>query len=204
VGSATNGGAIASYVTDFDTSVALTAAALATRWSGRAVAAQPRPLAIETPSWAELESLVGARLRVTMEGGEGPGTFEITLDPAEAPLSVARVVRLARRGYFNGLTWHRIAPNFVIQGGSPGANEYAGDGPFMRDELGLRSHVLGTVGISTRGRDTGDAQLFVNLVDNFRLDHDYTIIGRVTSGLDVARHVQEGDRMVRVEVVAGR
>ena len=70
------------------------------------------------------------------------GTFEITLDPSEAPLSVARVVRLARRGHYNGLTWHRIAPNFVIQGGSPGANEYAGDGPFMRDELGLRSGAL--------------------------------------------------------------
>src|SRR5438067_1354390 len=83
-----------------------------------------------------------------------------------------------RSWYYDGLTFHRVLPNFVIQGGSPGANEYVGDGPFMRDEVG-RSNTRGTVGISTRGRDTGDAQIFINLVDNQRLDHEYTVIAEV-------------------------
>jgi cyclophilin family peptidyl-prolyl cis-trans isomerase len=94
-----------------------------------------------------------------------------------------------------------VVPNFVIQGGSPGANEYMGDGPFMRDEVGLLSHRRGTVGISTRGRDTGDAQIFVNLVDLPRLDHTYTVFAEVIEGMDVVDAILEGDVIERVEVV---
>ena len=92
-----------------------------------------------------------------------------------------------------------MAANFVIQGGSPGANEYAGDALYMRDEVGI--HRRGTVGISTRGRDTGDAQIFVNLVDSPRLDHQYTVFGTVVSGMDVVDGVLEGDVIERIEVV---
>ena len=107
---------------------------------------------------------------------------------------------LAKSGYYNGLTFHRVVPNFVIQGGSPGANEYMGDGPFMRDEPGVVSHRRGTVGISTRGRDTGDAQIFVNLVDLPRLDHVYTVFG-VVAGMDVVDRDLEGDVITRVELM---
>ena len=93
-----------------------------------------------------------------------------------------------------------MVPNFVIQGGSPGANEYMGNGPFMPDELTRISHERGTLGISTRGRDTGDAQLFVNLVGNPRLDYDYTVWGRVVSGMAVVDAVLEGDVIRRVEI----
>ena len=75
-----------------------------------------------------------------MRGGRA---FELALLADEAPASVFRFAGLARAGYYNGLTFHRVLPNFVIQGGSPGANEYAGDGPFMRDEIGARSHARG-------------------------------------------------------------
>jgi peptidyl-prolyl cis-trans isomerase B (cyclophilin B) len=123
----------------------------------------------------------------------GGGTFVVRLFPAETPATVARLTRLARSGYYNGLTLHRVSPNFVVQGGSPAANEYVGDGPFMRDELGLRSHARGALGISTRGRDTGDAQLYVDLVDNYRLDHDYTVFGEVEAGMDVVDRILEGE-----------
>jgi cyclophilin family peptidyl-prolyl cis-trans isomerase len=66
-------------------------------------------------------------------------------------------------------------------------------GPFMPDELGLVRNARGTLGTSTRGRDTGDAQIFINLVDNVRLDHDYTVWARVVEGLDVVDRIQEGD-----------
>ena len=72
----------------------------------------------------------------------------------------------------------------------------------MRDELGLRSHVRGTLGILTRGRDTGDAQIFVNLIDNFRLDHDYTVFAEVVGGMDVVDDVLEGAVIARIEVVS--
>jgi cyclophilin family peptidyl-prolyl cis-trans isomerase len=118
----------------------------------------------------------------------GGGRIELKLLAFEAPTNTARFARLARAGYFDGLTFHRIAPGFVIQGGSPGANEYVGDGPFTRDELISGSHRRATVGVSTRGRDTGDGQIFVNLVDNPRLDHNYTIFAQVVSGMDVGDH----------------
>ncbi|MCU0636088.1 MAG: peptidylprolyl isomerase [Gemmatimonadaceae bacterium] len=94
------------------------------------------------------------------------GVIEVQLDPATAPGTVTRVARLARAGHYTGRTLHRVVPTFVLQGGSPGANEYMGDGPYLRDEVGPAVHARGTLGISTRGRDTGDAQLFINLAES--------------------------------------
>jgi cyclophilin family peptidyl-prolyl cis-trans isomerase len=96
-----------------------------------------------------------------------------------------------------------VVPNFVVQGGSPGANEYVGDGPYVIDEISDRSHDRGTVGLSTRGRDTGDAQLFINLVNNPRLDFEYTVFGTVVPE-HVARidRIYEGDRILDIRFLA--
>lgn len=186
------------YASDFDTVVARRAAETLTRWTGAAVSATPQPLPMltDTPGAAR-------QLRITLSPASGGGSFLVRLYPDEAPATVGRVVRLARDGYYAGHTIHRVVPNFVIQGGGPDANEYVGDGPFMRDELGLRSHTRGTLGISTRGRDTGDAQLFVNLIDNFRLDHDYTVFGDIVQGMDVVDRIQAGTVIQRVDVIEG-
>jgi cyclophilin family peptidyl-prolyl cis-trans isomerase len=142
------------------------------------------------------------KLRVTMAASSGGGAFELHLSTAEAPITVSRVVALVRDGHYDGLTFHRVVPNFVLQGGSPAMNEYVGTGPFMRDELGLEHHARGTVGISTRGRDTGDAQWFINLVDNYRLDHDYTVFGLVMpADLPVVDGILEGDVIESVRIV---
>jgi cyclophilin family peptidyl-prolyl cis-trans isomerase len=148
-------------------------------------------------TYAMVSALRGRALRFHMAGR---GFFDIGLDVDSAPLSAVRIARHAGEGYYNGLTFHRVVPNFVIQGGSPGANEYSGETLFMRDEPGL--HLRGTVGISTRGRDTGDAQIFVNLVDSPRLDHIYTVFGTVVAGMDVVDGILEGDIIERVEVVS--
>jgi cyclophilin family peptidyl-prolyl cis-trans isomerase len=147
-----------------------------------------------------LRRLASPRARITIRD---VGTFELALFTVQAPATVLRFARLAEGGYYNGLTFHRVVPNFVIQGGSPGANEYVGDSPFMRDEVGLWPHVRGAVGISTRGRDTGDAQIFVDLVDNPRLDHDYTVFAQVLNGIDVVDRILEGDVIDRVEIIPG-
>jgi cyclophilin family peptidyl-prolyl cis-trans isomerase len=122
------------------------------------------------------------------------------LYPEEAPVTVARFASLARARYYDGLTFHRVVPNFVVQGGSPNANEYAGVARYMRDEVGTRPHLRGSIGISTRGRDTGDAQIFIDLVDLPRLDHQYTVFGRVVSGYDVLDRILEGAVIERVSV----
>jgi len=145
-----------------------------------------------------LRRLAAPRARVTIAR---VGTFELALITAEAPATVLRFANLAESGYYNGLTFHRVAPNFVIQGGSPGANEYVGHPDYMRDELGLWPHVRGAVGISTRGRDTGDAQIFIDLVDNPRLDHQYTVFAQVLNGIEVIDRILEGDVIEKVEIV---
>jgi cyclophilin family peptidyl-prolyl cis-trans isomerase len=148
---------------------------------------------------ADVRRFASARARITIRG---VGAFELALFTTEAPASVARFARLAESGYYNGLTFHRVVPNFVIQGGSPGASEYVGDAAFMRDEVGLWPHVRGAVGISTRGRDTGDAQIFIDLVDNPRLDHDYTVFAQVLTGMEVVDAILEGDVIEKVEIVS--
>jgi imidazolonepropionase-like amidohydrolase/cyclophilin family peptidyl-prolyl cis-trans isomerase/HEAT repeat protein len=173
---------------DFDRSVAALAADVIGKWTGARPEPQPTMRPLATASESELTSLP-RRLVLHMNGG---GEVEMELFPDVAPLTVARITRLARRGYYNGLTFHRIAANFVVQGGSPGASEYVGDARYMRDEISLLSHERGTIGVSTRGRDTGDAQIFVNLVDSPRLDYDYTIFGRVSRGMDVVDRMLEG------------
>lgn len=191
--------ALEPYLVDIDSAVAQRAARIVSKWRGTSVQASPR---LQRPPQEDLAGVIDAEWRATfvMSPSTGGGSFEVRLFGKEAPATVARFVRLARAGHYNGLTFHRVEPGFVIQGGSPAANEYVGDGPFMRDELGLRSHTRGTLGISTRGRDTGDAQLFVNLTDNFRLDHDYTVFGEIVAGRDVAEAVLEADVIARVDV----
>jgi cyclophilin family peptidyl-prolyl cis-trans isomerase/HEAT repeat protein len=147
---------------------------------------------------AELSRMAASRARITVSGA---GMFDLALFTSEAPATVLRFVQLAEAGYYDGLTFHRVVPNFVIQGGSPGANEYVGTGPHMRDEISAWPHVRGAVGLSTRGRDTGDAQFFINLVDNPRLDHEYTVFGQILSGTEVVDRILEGDAIERVEIL---
>lgn len=191
-------------VSDFDSTVAIKSAAFASRLSGSAVAPSVTPLPIRDEPLAAIALGGDVRLRITMAAASGGGVLVVQLHAEEAPATIARLIRLARAHYYDGLTFHRIEPIFVLQGGSHGATEYVGDGPFMRDELGSRSNERGTVGISTRGRDTGDAQFYINTVDNPRLDHDYTVFGTIVSGLDQIDSVLEGDRIAKIEVIGSK
>jgi len=193
--------AVTPYLGDFDPQIASLAAEILTLWTGLPTApATVRAPTGPAPDLREIDALMSAKATVRMKGG---GAFELQLLTSEAPATVLRFVRLARAGYYDGLTFHRVVPNFVIQGGSPGANEFMGDGPYMRDELGLRPHLRGSVGISTRGRDTGDAQIFIDLVDNPRLDHDYTVFAEVTSGIEIVDAIMEGDVIESIRIVTG-
>ena len=126
--------------------------------------------------------------------------FDMQLLVDQAPATVAWFVHYVKAGYYDGLTIHRVEPNFVIQGGSPHANEYSGAPRFMRDELGTEPNLRGSVGLSTRGHDTGDGQFFVDLTDQPRLDHTYTVFARVTAGLDVIDRMLEGAKIQHVTV----
>jgi cyclophilin family peptidyl-prolyl cis-trans isomerase len=160
---------------------------------------QPPPADTTLPRDAVRLALgADVRLRVDMAGG---GSWVVKLRGDVAPITAAKVLALVREGYYNGLIWQRVEPDFVIQGGGPGANEYVGYSHYLRDELGRVPHARGTVGMSTRGHDTGDAQWFVNLTDNPRLGKDYTVFGEIVEGMPVVDGILEGETMTRVSVV---
>lgn len=140
------------------------------------------------------------RVRVTMSPAAGGGSFVVRMRGDLAPVMAARVLALVRGGYYDGGNWHRVEPDFVIQGGGPGTNEYVGYAHYLRDELGTVAHPRGTVGMSTRAHDTGDAQWFINLRDNPRLIRDYTVFAEVTDGIGVVDGILEGDTVATMRV----
>jgi cyclophilin family peptidyl-prolyl cis-trans isomerase/HEAT repeat protein len=198
-GDAAVAGALEPYLSDFDPVIADLAARTISEKSGRRVVARTARLTTRpAPPQEYIDGLSGSRARIRMREA---GVFTVALLPEEAPVTAATFARLAESGYYTGLTFHRIVPNFVIQGGSPGADEFDGSPHYIRDELGLLSHRRGTLGISTRGRDTGDCQIFVNLVDNFRLDHNYTVFANVLEGMENVDRLQEGDIIQSIEII---
>jgi cyclophilin family peptidyl-prolyl cis-trans isomerase len=175
---------------DFDPKVADKAAQLIIQLTGKVALPAAVPPA---RGWPQAFNNLRQCVVVQMASG---GSFRMAMLPGNAPVTVDRFLKLATTDrYYDGLTIHRVVPNFVIQGGSPGANEYAGHKEYMRDEVGARN-ARGTVGLSTRGRNTGDAQFYVNLVDNPRLNYDYTVFAHVfPDDMPVVDKIQEGDVM---------
>jgi cyclophilin family peptidyl-prolyl cis-trans isomerase len=175
---------------DFDPKVAEKAAQVITQLTGKLAFADPARV---TRGWAS--AISDLRQCVVVELATGKG-FRMAMNPEAAPVTVERFLNLATKDhYYDGLTIHRVVPNFVIQGGSPGANEYVGHKEFMRDEIALPNS-RGTVGLSTRGRNTADAQFFINMVDNPRLNYDYTVFAAVLpDDMPIVDRIQEGDVM---------
>lgn len=185
---ADRGATLAPYLSDFDPVLAARVAALVGGAAAPAVASAKAHVSV--PTWEEVERLSQTTVRLTFTGGR---SLTLRLYADQAPTAVARFVEQVRAGEWNGRTFHRVEPGFVIQGGSPAANEYAGAAAFTRDEFSPLSHVRGTIGISTRGPDTGDGQIFVNLVDNARLDFGFTLIGSITGDPSLIDDIVEGE-----------
>jgi len=121
------------------------------------------------------------------------GSFTIELLPEAAPLTVDNFVQLARRGYYRGIVFHRVVPNFVIQGGDPRGDGNGGPGYAIRCEVNEVQYDRGAVGMALSGKDTGGSQWFVTHAPQPHLDGGYTVFGRVTSGMNVVDAIVRGD-----------
>jgi HEAT repeat protein/cyclophilin family peptidyl-prolyl cis-trans isomerase len=131
------------------------------------------------------------------------GTIEIELDVLDAPFTCENFMALARKGYFDGLSFHRVVANFVVQGGDPRGDGEGGPGYTIRDELNQEPYLRGTVGMALAWRDTGGSQFFITHSPQPHLDARYTVFGRVVSGMEVVDNLTQGDVMKRVRVWDG-
>lgn len=129
------------------------------------------------------------------------GRFAIELLGRDAPHTVASFVYLARKSFFDGLTFHRVVPDFVVQGGDPRGDGYGGPGYTLRCELNGVHYERGTVGMALAGRDTGGSQWFVTLSPQPHLDGRYTAFGRVIEGMNVVDALLPGDRILSVRIL---
>jgi cyclophilin family peptidyl-prolyl cis-trans isomerase len=130
------------------------------------------------------------------------GDIVLELDPKLAPNSVNNFVALARRGYYDNVTFHRVVPGFVIQGGDPEGSGRGGPGYKFADEPVQGEYTLGAVAMANAGPDTNGSQFFICIDDCQRkLDKAYNLFGYVTSGVDVTKQIQVGDVMRTVSVV---
>jgi cyclophilin family peptidyl-prolyl cis-trans isomerase/HEAT repeat protein len=134
------------------------------------------------------------------------GTFTIQLLPEDAPLNVDNFIRLANRKYFDGITVHRVVPNFVIQDGDPRGDGNGGPGYQIRCEINEVPYERGVVGMALSGKDTGGSQWFATHSPQPHLDGGYTVFGKVTVGLDVVDSIVRGDviRSIVIRETSGR
>jgi len=128
------------------------------------------------------------------------GDIHLDLNPAEAPMTVNNFVTLARDGYYDGVTFHRVVPRFVIQGGDPTGTGSGGPGYKFKDEAVKRPYKAGTVAMANAGPHTNGSQFFICLEDQPGLPPNYTIFGDTVAGMDVVRNIRVGDVMQSVTV----
>ena len=123
----------------------------------------------------------------------------------ETPGTVANVVKLSKSGFYDGLTFHRVIPGFVIQGGCPLGNGTGGPGYTIKCETsgGKQYHDRGVLSMAHRGKDTGGSQFFIccNRENTAHLDGVHTCFGRVVEGLDVIDKIRQGDKIIKIDII---
>ncbi|MEZ4829944.1 MAG: peptidylprolyl isomerase [Bacteroidia bacterium] len=123
----------------------------------------------------------------------------------DAPNTVANFITLSKKGYYDGLTFHRVIPNFVIQGGCPQGTGRGGPGYTIPCELtgGNQYHDRGVLSMAHAGRNTGGSQFFIchNRQNTQHLDRNHTVFGKVIEGLDVIDLIKQGDKITKIVVI---
>ncbi|NLE44122.1 MAG: peptidylprolyl isomerase [Chloroflexi bacterium] len=143
--------------------------------------------------------------RYTASLATAKGEIVVGLDAAAAPLTVNNFVFLAREGFYDGLTFHRVVPGFVIQGGDPSGNGTGGPGYTVMAEIGL-SHEEGAIAMARKGdavnprRASSGSQFYITLDRTPHLDGGYTVFGQVIKGQDVVQSIAVGDVIESVTI----
>lgn len=133
------------------------------------------------------------------------GEMKVEFYEKDAPKTVENFVKLAKDGYYDGLTWHRVIPDFVIQGGCPKGTGSGGPGYAIDCELDGENqhHDRGVLSMAHAGRNTGGSQFFVchSRNNTAHLDRNHTCFGKVIEGVDVVDQIKEGDAIEKIEII---
>jgi cyclophilin family peptidyl-prolyl cis-trans isomerase len=165
---------------------------------------EPVPLAGRDAFGPELERTIESGAGSKVEGlsvHTGAGDFVIDLRGARAPINRANLLDLVGRGFYEGLSFHRVVPGFVVQGGDPRGDGYGGPGYLVPCEWSNHRYERGTVGMPLAGKDTGGSQLFITQAPQPHLDARYTVLGKVVSGMEVVDSILPGDRIEKIELL---
>lgn len=184
-----------------DRTVAVVAAAALQRLTGQDYSSKipvaTKPLYTDY-DWETFES-ISSEQYVLLKTTKGIITLQLLKD--HAPFTVLSFYKLVRKGFYNGLMFHRVVPNFVIQGGDPRSDGWGGPGYAIRSEYALVDYERGMVGMASAGKDTEGCQFFIVHSPQPHLDGRYTIFAKVTEGMEVVERIQVGDRILSAEIV---
>ena len=160
---------------------------------------QPADTAGETPQPEKEKTMPEPLPQVTLETSKGKIVLELAED--DAPNTVANFINLAEKGFYNGLKFHRVLPDFMIQGGCPLGTGTGGPGYVIADEFSPKlKHARGVISMANAGPNSGGSQFFITHVPTPWLDGKHAIFGKVTEGMDVVDKIQGGDPLVKVTV----
>lgn len=137
--------------------------------------------------------------RITLENGN---TIDMKFYPEDAPKTVENFVTLAKKGYYNNLSFHRVIADFMAQGGCPKGDGTGGPGYTIPAEFNAQKHVRGTVAMArSQHPDSAGSQFYICFGPTPHLDRNYTVFGQVTSGMEHVDRIKQGDRMKSVEIL---
>ena len=133
---------------------------------------------------------------------ESKGEIRIEFYPEDAPKTVENFVTLAKKGFYDGLKFHRVVPDFVVQGGDPKGDGTGGPGYTIKAEFNKQKHVRGAVAMArSQHPDSAGCQFYITYGATPHLDGSYTVFGRVVSGMEHVDRIKQGDRMTAVAIV---
>ena len=140
----------------------------------------------------------GKQYTATIETGKGNIVLE--LFASDVPVTVNNFVFLARDGYYDGTTFHRVIPGFMAQGGDPTGTGTGGPGYTFADEFTERTHVTGALSMANAGPNTNGSQFFITYAPQHHLDGKHSVFGQLISGMDVLEAIENGDSIVRITI----
>lgn len=146
---------------------------------------------------------VAAAGELTAEIETSKGKIVVALEPNKTPVTTANFVNLAQKGFYNGITFHRVIPDFMIQGGDPTGTGAGGPGYRFEDEFdpSLKHTGPGILSMANAGPGTNGSQFFITHVATPWLDGKHSVFGRVTSGQDVVNAISQGDKIVMIKII---